>query len=73
MELQNKRVQIKGSIMAGEHAVPDVFIPQLIEFWEKGMLPFEKLVRHYEFADINQAIHDAHDGTAIKPVIRMPQ
>ncbi|CAG4895954.1 NAD(P)-dependent alcohol dehydrogenase [Paraburkholderia saeva] len=72
-ELQNKGVQIKGSMMAGEHAVPDVFIPQLIGFWQKGMLPFEKLVRHYEFADINDAVHDAHDGTAIKPVIRMPQ
>ena len=72
MELQNKGLQIKGSMMSGEHAVPDVFIAQLIGFWENGLLPFEKLVRHYDFADINQAIQDAHDGTAIKPVIRMP-
>lgn len=73
MELQNKGVQIKGSIMAGEHAVPDVFIPQLIDFWQRGLLPIEKLVTYYEFEQINQAVHDAHDGSAIKPIMRMPR
>lgn len=73
MELQNKGVQIKGSIMAGEHAVPDVFVPQLIDFWQRGLLPIEKLVKYYAFEDINQAVHDAHDGSAIKPIMRMAQ
>jgi aryl-alcohol dehydrogenase len=73
MELQNKRVTIKGSIMAGDHGVPDVFIPQLIDFWKRGLFPFEKLVQHYSFDQINQAVHDAHDGSAIKPIMRLPQ
>jgi aryl-alcohol dehydrogenase len=71
-DLQSRNLSVKGSMMAGQGAVPDVFIPQLIEFWRRGMLPIEKLVRHYDFSDINQAIHDAHDGSAIKPILRMP-
>ena len=73
MELQNKGASIKGSIMAGAHAVPDVFIPKLIDFWRSGQFPIEKLVKYYEFGQINQAVHDAHDGSAIKPIMRMPQ
>jgi aryl-alcohol dehydrogenase len=73
MDLQNKRVTIKGSIMAGDGGVPDVFIPQLIDFWQRGLLPIEKLIKHYSFDEINQAVHDAHDGSAIKPIMRLPQ
>jgi aryl-alcohol dehydrogenase len=72
MEVQSRNTRIKGSIMAGEGGVPSLFLPQLIEYWKAGLLPVEKLLRFYEFKDINQAIHDAHDGSAIKPVIRMP-
>ncbi|HGJ8973815.1 TPA: NAD(P)-dependent alcohol dehydrogenase [Pseudomonas aeruginosa] len=70
--LQNKGATIKGSIMAGENSLPELFIDQLIDYWRQGRLPVEKLLRFYDFNDINQAVHDAHDGSAIKPVIRMP-
>lgn len=70
--LQSKRQTIKGSMMAGENGVPDVFIPTLLNYWRKGLLPVEKLVKFYDFADINSAIHDAHDGSTIKPIMRMP-
>lgn len=70
--VQNQGQTIKGSIMSGDHSNPDNFIAQLIEYWKQGRLPVEKLLRFYEFKDINQAIHDAHDGSAIKPIIRMP-
>jgi aryl-alcohol dehydrogenase len=70
---QSKGLTLKGSMMAGENAVADVFIPQLIAFWRRGLLPIEKLVRHYSFEQINDAIHDAHDGSAIKPIIRLPK
>ena len=72
-QVQTKRLTIKGSIMAGDNAVADVFIPQLIQYWQQGLFPFEKLVKHYEFENINDAIHDAHDGSAIKPILRLPQ
>jgi aryl-alcohol dehydrogenase len=51
---------------------PDVFIPQLIELQRQGRFPFEKLIRFYDFADINQAVEDAERGIALKPVVRQP-
>jgi aryl-alcohol dehydrogenase len=71
MNLQSRGLTIKGTIMAGRDGVPEFFIRQLIGFWKAGKLPVEKLMKFYEFEDINSAIHDAHDGLAIKPVMRM--
>jgi aryl-alcohol dehydrogenase len=53
------------------HSVPEVFIPKLIEFWRAGRLPIERLVRAYDFDQINQAADDALAGEVIKPVLRM--
>ncbi|MEJ0025040.1 MAG: NAD(P)-dependent alcohol dehydrogenase [Rhizomicrobium sp.] len=58
-------------ILEGD-AVPDRFIPALIELHRQGRFPFEKLVKVYELADINQAARDSESGKTIKPVIRMP-
>jgi hypothetical protein len=52
--------------------MPQVFIPQLVQYWRAGRLPLEKLVRTYDFADINTAFDDAALGAAIKPVLVMP-
>jgi len=52
-------------------AVPDVFIPRLIELYRQGRFPFDKLIRFYDLADINQALEDSERGTTVKPVIRM--
>jgi aryl-alcohol dehydrogenase len=68
--LQSRGLTIKGTIMAGRDGVPAQFVRQLIEFWRKGLLPVERLLRFYDFVDINQAIHDAHEGSAIKPILR---
>lgn len=53
-------------------AVPDEFIPHLIELYRQGRFPFDRLVRFYDFEQINQAVEDAESGATIKPVIRMP-
>lgn len=50
---------------------PDTFIPTLISLWQAGRFPFDKLVRFYDFADINAAIHDSHSGKTIKAILRM--
>ena len=47
------------------------FIPRLIELYRKGRFPFDKLIRHYDFANINQAALDSDAGVTIKPVVRM--
>jgi aryl-alcohol dehydrogenase len=51
-------------------AVPQTFIPQLIELWRQGRFPFDRLVTSYDFADIEQAFADSAAGRTIKPVLR---
>lgn len=52
-------------------SIPQIFIPQLIEYYQKGMFPFDKLVTYYRFEDINQAFEDTKNGKVIKAVLRM--
>jgi aryl-alcohol dehydrogenase len=53
------------------HSVPQVFIPKLIDLWRAGRLPIDRLVRAYDFDQINQAADDALAGEVVKPVLRM--
>lgn len=52
-------------------SVPKVFIPQLLDYYRAGRFPFDRLVTWYDFADINQAFADSHNGKVIKAVLRM--
>lgn len=52
---------------------PALFIPQMAEMYQQGVFPFDKLVRFYDFADIQQAIADTESGATIKPIVRLPQ
>lgn len=52
-------------------SIPRVFIPQLIELYKQGKFPFDKLIKFYDFAEINQAVEDSKNGSTIKPVIKM--
>lgn len=72
MMLQSRGLTVKGTIMAGRDGVPALFVNTLIEFWQAGKLPVEKMIRYYEFADINQAIEDSRSGATVKPILRMP-
>ena len=60
---------IRG-ILQGE-SVPKIFIPQLVELHRQGRFPFDKLVKFYDLADINQAAEDSEKGGTIKPIIRL--
>ena len=53
-------------------SVATEFIPQLIELYRQGRFPYDRLIKFYEFGDINTAIDDAAKGLTIKPVLRMP-
>jgi aryl-alcohol dehydrogenase len=50
-------------------AVPQRFLPQLLDLHAEGRLPLEKLVRTYDFDDIDTAVADAASGATIKPVL----
>ena len=67
--LQNGR-EVRGVIQGD--SVPKQFIPVLADHIAKGRFPVEKLISYYDLADINRAADEAANGTAIKPVLRMP-
>jgi aryl-alcohol dehydrogenase len=52
-------------------SVPDVFVPQLLELYMQGRFPFDRLVRFYDFDQINQAAADTESGATVKPILRI--
>lgn len=56
------------TIVEGD-AVPQVFIPRMIELYRSGRFPFDKLIKHYPFAEIETAFTDSEHGRTIKPVL----
>ena len=50
-------------------AVPQSFIPLLVELYQAGRFPFDKLVKSYPFERINEAFDDSAKGLTIKPVV----
>ncbi|MFS8652071.1 MAG: hypothetical protein FWJ66_09185 [Caldibacillus sp.] len=45
--------KILGVLMGD--AVPQLTIPQLIQYYKEGKFPINKLIKFYKFKDINQA------------------
>lgn len=58
---------IKG-IIEGD-SIPQVFIPALINLYQQGVFPLDKLITTYPLDDIEVAIHDMEQGKALKPVL----
>lgn len=52
-------------------AVPQLFIPKLIKLYQSGKFPFDRLLKFYDFKDINRAMKDSLRGKTIKPVLCM--
>ena len=52
-------------------AVPQRFIPRLIDLYRAGKFPFDRLIKFYDFKDINRAIADSRNGDTIKPVLKI--
>ena len=52
-------------------SVPDIFIPRLMELWRQGRFPVDRLMRHYDLDQLDEAAHDAEQGSVIKAVVRM--
>lgn len=55
-------------ILMGD-AVPQIAVPQLIQYHKEGKFPFDKLVKFYKFNEINQAAADSNSGQTIKPIL----
>jgi aryl-alcohol dehydrogenase len=52
-------------------SIPQLFVPRLIDFYRAGAFPFDRLVRFYEFEDINEAVADTRSGVTVKPILRV--
>ncbi|WP_256081116.1 NAD(P)-dependent alcohol dehydrogenase [Massilia sp. YIM B04103] len=61
---------VRGSVMGD--AVPDVFIPRLVELFRQGRFPADRMMKVYELEQINQAAEDALSGATVKALLRMP-
>jgi aryl-alcohol dehydrogenase len=66
--LMNPSVTLAGLCEGGSN--PQTFIPELVKYYKEGRLPVEKLIKFYDFKDIEKAFADSHTGVAIKPVLR---
>ena len=58
------------SIIQGD-SIPQLSIPKLLGLYQAGEFPFDRLVKFYDFREINQAIADAKRGETIKPILRI--
>ena len=67
MGLMNPSVTLMGLTEGASN--PQVFIPQLVQYYKEGRLPVDKLVKFYPFQEIEKAFADSHDGVAIKPIL----
>ncbi|MFF9490322.1 NAD(P)-dependent alcohol dehydrogenase [Streptomyces sp. NPDC014676] len=62
-------MSVRGIVQGDSN--PRLFIPRLIQLYRSGRFPFDRLVRFYDFDDINTAFADAARGDVVKPVLRM--
>lgn len=47
-------------------------IPALVDLYQQGRFPFDRLVKYYDLDQIEQALADSASGEVIKPILRMP-
>lgn len=67
MSLLHRGRALRG-IMGGDGPA-HLLLPRLMALHERGRFPFDRLIRHYPFEQINAAMADATSGTTIKPVL----
>lgn len=60
---------LKGIIQGS--SVPADFLPKILDWYEAGRLPLEKIIKTYSFVDINAAALDVKSGHTVKAVLTM--
>lgn len=53
----------------GGDAEPRTFLPELIDYWQQGRFPFDRMIKTYPFDQIAEAFADLKSGSTIKPVL----
>ena len=49
---------------------PKLFIPQLISYYKEGKFPFDRLIRVFEFDEINEAFEASHSGNRNQSLVK---
>ena len=66
--IMNPSVTVTGAVEGCSN--PKVFIPELVRFYKEGRLPIDNLNKFYDFKDAEKALHDCHEGTVVKPILK---
>lgn len=69
---------LDGAALVGKTAIgvlegntdPHTFIPRMIELWQAGRFPFDRLIEEFPLSAINEAEQASLSGRVIKPVLR---
>jgi aryl-alcohol dehydrogenase len=61
----NKKIQ---GVLIGD-TKPKFHLPRLIDFYRKGMFPFDQFIKFFDFDEINEAEKASVTGEVIKPVV----
>ena len=69
VKVMTEGLTVRG-VIEGESR-PDEFLPRLIALHREGRFPFERMIRHYPFTEINAALAASERGEAIKAVLLM--
>lgn len=48
---------------------PHTFIPRMIELWQAGRFPFDRLIETFPLSEINEAEKASLEGRVVKPVL----
>ena len=51
-------------------AIPQILIPQIVELYQQGRFPIDRLIAYYPLDEINRAAADSEQGEVIKAVLR---
>jgi aryl-alcohol dehydrogenase len=68
-DLQRRGLTIRG-VISGDANMP-IYLPKLFKYYKDGRFPVDKMIKLYEFDQINQAMEDSESGAAVKPVLRI--
>lgn len=62
--------KIVGVLGGGGQSQP--LISTIMELFQQGRFPFDRLVEYFTFDDIAAAVDASYDGSVIKPILRFP-
>lgn len=76
--IQTGDLVLDGSALVGKTVIgilegntdPHTFIPRMIELWQSGRFPFDRLIEEFPLSAINEAEAASLSGRVIKPVLR---